>query len=131
MKKWIGLFTMLFITVGLLVACGPDDQASSENVDENDNGEMPEKPEKLKLWVNAEDKQEQAVEEITDKYTEETGIEVELTPVDMLDQIEKIDVEGPAGNGPHIRFQPQDLIGEQVSSGLTDTDKSTSKDAEP
>src|SRR5699024_1031452 len=116
MKKWIGLFTMLFITVGLLVACGPDDQASSENVDEN--GEMPEKPEKLKLWVNAEDKQEQAVEEITDKYTDETGIEVELTPVDMLDQIEKLDVEGPAGNGPDIIFQPHDRIGDLVTRGL-------------
>src|SRR5690625_2276817 len=120
MKKWIGLFTMLFITVGLLVACGPDDQASSENVDENDNGEMPEKPEKLKLWVNAEDKQEQAVEEITDKYTDETGIEVELTPVDMLDQIEKLDVEGPAGNGPDIIFQPHDRIEDLVLRGLVD-----------
>lgn len=128
MKKWIGLFTMLFITVGLLVACGPDDQASSENVDENDNGEMPEKPEKLKLWVNAEDKQGQAVEEITDKYTDETGIEVELTPVDMLDQIEKLDVEGPAGNGPDIIFQPHDRIGDLVTRGLIDPVNISNKD---
>src|SRR5699024_9464148 len=111
MKKWIGLFTMLFITVGLLVACGPDDQASYENVDENDNGEMTEKPEKLKLWVNDEDKQEQAVEEITDKYTDETGIEVELTPVDMLDQIEKLDVESAAGHGHDNIFQAHYRVG--------------------
>src|SRR5699024_2779599 len=119
---------MLFITVGLLVACGPDDQASSENVDENDNGEMPEKPEKLKLWVNAEDKQEQAVEEITDKYTDETGIEVELTPGDRLDQIVKLDAEYPACNGPDQIVLPQNRKADLVTRGLNQPVKMSCKD---
>src|SRR5699024_1574716 len=70
----------------------------------------------------------QAVEEITDKYTDETGIEVELTPVDMLDQIEKLDVEGPAGNGPDIIFQPHDRIGDLVTRGLIDPVNISNKD---
>src|SRR5699024_12426714 len=77
---------------------------------------------------NAEDKQEQAVEEITDKYTDETGSEEELTPVDMRDQIEKLDVEGPAGHGPDIIFQPHDRIGDLVTRGLIDPVNISSKD---
>src|SRR5699024_6014451 len=58
--------------------------------------------------------------EITDNYTEETGIEIELVPVDMLEQVEKLDVEGPAGNGPDVIFQPHDRIGDLVLRGLVD-----------
>src|SRR5699024_4499544 len=122
MKKWLGILIVFLFVGGLLVACGPDEKEPSDNAaaDGNDTGEMPEKPEKLKLWVNAEEKQEEAVKDITDAYTDETGIEVELTPVDMLDQVEKIDVEGPAGNGPDIIFQPHDRIGDLVIRGLVD-----------
>src|SRR5690554_4114962 len=100
MKKWLGILFAMVLLVGLLVACGPDD-AKPENSGNDNNGteeangnnentsdeeaetEMPEKPEVLKLWVNAEEKQEDAVTEITAKYTEETGIEIELVPVDI------------------------------------------------
>lgn len=123
MKKWLSyVFTMLLIA-GILAACGPDD-AEPVNEDAGEKGtaegEMPEKPESLTLWVNAEEKQEEAVEQITAKYTEETGIEVQLIPVDMLEQVEKLDVEGPAGNGPDIIFQPHDRIGDLALRGLVD-----------
>lgn len=124
MRKWLGTLFALLLFVGILGACGPDDanEGSPANNDGNDQQEteMPEKPEKLKLWVNAEEKQEDAVKEITENYTEETGIEVEMVPVDMLDQVEKLDVEGPAGNGPDIIFQPHDRIGDLVLRGLVD-----------
>lgn len=135
MKKWFSLLLMVGLLMGVLVACGPNDAKESNvnNANEgnvnNDNdtsnnnvdGDMPEKPDKLKLWVNAEEKQEDAVKEITEKYTEETGIEVELVPVDMLEQVEKLDVEGPVGNGPDIIFQPHDRIGDLVIRGLVDS----------
>src|SRR5699024_9091087 len=35
-------------------------------------------------------------------------------------QVEKLDVEGPAGNGPDIIFQPHDRIGDLVLRGLVD-----------
>src|SRR5690625_746588 len=138
MKKWLGMLFAMVLLVGLLVACGPDNakpendgndnnntEEANGNNNENNSGEeaevdMPEKPEVLKLWVNAEEKQEDAVSEITEKYTEETGIEVELVPVDMLEQVEKLDVEGPAGIGPDVIFQPHDRIGDLVLRGLVD-----------
>lgn len=123
MKKWIGALLAFALIFGVLAACGPDD--AKKETKKTDDGkeatsEMPEKPEKLKLWVNAEEKQEDAVKEITDKYTEETGIEIEMVPVDMLEQVEKLDVEGPAGNGPDVIFQPHDRIGDLVLRGLVD-----------
>lgn len=138
-RKWFGFLIVMLFLVGVVAACGPDDAKksngnngnnnndNSNNVVNNDEGEndstekeMPDKPDKLVLWVNAEEKQEDAVTEITEKYTEETGIEVELIPVDMLEQVEKLDVEGPAGNGPDIIFQPHDRTGDLVLRGLVD-----------
>src|SRR5690606_35108883 len=97
-----------------------DKKDSTSNSGESAESSMPEKPESLTIWVNAEEKQEQAVKQITDKYTEETGIAVELVPINMLDQVEKLDVEGPAGNGPDIIFQPHDRIGDLAMRGLVD-----------
>src|SRR5699024_4263125 len=139
MKKRLGILFAIVLLIGLLAACGPDNanpgdngndhntgEENGNNNNENNSGEeaeadMPEKIDKLKLWVNAEEKQEDAVKEITEKYTEETGIAVELVPVDMLEQVEKLDVEGPAGNGPDIIFQPHDRIGDLVIRGLVDS----------
>lgn len=130
MKKWLGILFAIILFTGVLAACGPDDSKSVDKESDNNSGEdngsseeetdMPEKPEVLKLWVNAEEKQEDAVLEITEKYTEETGIKVDLVPVDMLEQVEKLDVEGPAGNGPDIIFQPHDRIGDLVLRGLVE-----------
>ncbi|GGM27907.1 maltose ABC transporter substrate-binding protein [Paraliobacillus quinghaiensis] len=137
MKKWFLSFVGIIFIVGLLTACGPDD--ADENASSNDtNNEgttenegttndeaseessMPEKPEKLTIWINAEEKQEEAVGQIAEKYTEETGIEIEAIPINMLDQVEKLGVEGPAGNGPDVIFQPHDRIGDLVLKGLID-----------
>ncbi|WP_430790823.1 extracellular solute-binding protein [Virgibacillus flavescens] len=122
MKKWLSTILGMLLLIGLLAACGPEETKSTDKGSDSEGDkasqEMPEKPEKLTLWVNAEEKQEKAVKEITEKYTEEKGIEVEIVPIDMLDQVEKLDVEGPAGNGPDIIFQPHDRIGDLVLRGL-------------
>lgn len=123
MKKWLSYAFAMLLMIGVLAACGPDEaDPAKENGNDNGSAEggMPEKPESLTLWVNAEEKQEEAVEQIAEKYTEETGIEVKLVPVDMLEQVEKLDVEGPAGNGPDIIFQPHDRIGDLALRGLVD-----------
>ncbi|MBP2078855.1 sugar ABC transporter substrate-binding protein [Oceanobacillus polygoni] len=135
MKKWLSFCVIFLLALGILAACGPDDAEPSNtdggtNTDATAEGEMPEKPEALTLWVNAEEKQEEAVKEITDKYTEETGIAVNMIPVDMLEQVEKLDVEGPAGNGPDIIFQPHDRIGDLVLRGLVDPTNLGDKEAE-
>ncbi|SDZ74055.1 arabinogalactan oligomer / maltooligosaccharide transport system substrate-binding protein [Thalassobacillus cyri] len=130
MKKWLGMLFAALLMIGALAACGPDESGQesegnteggeSTETEGNTEGEMPEKPEKLTVWMNAEEKQEEALKTITDKFTEENDIEVEIIPISMLDQIEKLDVEGPAGNGPDIIFQPHDRIGDLVLKGLVD-----------
>ncbi len=130
MKKWLGFLVGIMVLVMLLAACGPDEtetseentgeEATEENTENETESDMPEKPEKLKIWVNAEEKQEEAINQIGEAYTAETGIEIEATPIDMLEQVEKLDVEGPAGNGPDVIFQPHDRIGDLVLRGLID-----------
>jgi len=137
MKKWLGIIFAMLLLVGIVSACGPDEAQESEgnqDVEENENtgnnsgeeaeeaaeSDMPEKPEKLVLWVNDEEVQIAALETMTENYKNETDIEVELIPVDMLDQVEKLDLEGPAGNGPDIIFQPHDRIGDLVLRGLVE-----------
>src|SRR5690625_7647031 len=67
MKKWLSMFLLMVLLVGLLVACGPDNAKPENNGNDNNNTEetngnnngnnsegeaevdMPEKPEVLKL----------------------------------------------------------------------------------
>ena len=95
---------LLLTSAGLLAACGNDEEAQESASTEDTTQEatlteddIPEEPESLHMWVNAEDAQVEAYEEITDNFTEETGIEVELTTYDMLDQTEGISLDGPSG----------------------------------
>lgn len=128
MKKALSLLMVFMLVLGALAACGPtredskpEEKPSENNTDNTDaNKEMPEKPESLKIWVNDEEKQKEALQTIFDKYTEQTGIEIEVTPISMLDQVEAIALDGPAGNGPDIFFQPHDRIGSVVAAGHAD-----------
>ncbi|HWO75066.1 MAG TPA: extracellular solute-binding protein [Bacillus sp. (in: firmicutes)] len=127
MKKALTLFMVFMLILGVLAACGPtreDAQSENDQPETNDGEqaaeEMPEKPESLKIWVNDEEKQKEALQTIFDKYTEETGIEIEVTPISMLDQVEALALDGPAGNGPDIFFQPHDRIGSIVAAGHAD-----------
>ncbi|MBP3950027.1 extracellular solute-binding protein [Bacillus suaedae] len=122
-KKKALLTLVLFITLALmLAACGPqrdEEVAPEENAAEPvAEGEEPAKPEQLTMWVNDEESQIDAYEAITAKYTEETGIEVELVPFSMLDQTEALSLDGPSGSGPDIFFQPHDRLGDVYLQGL-------------
>lgn len=91
---------------------------NNQNETNNDEENMPEKPDQITVWVHIEEKQVDAVKAITESYTEETGIDVEVVPVDQPSQGEKLNLEGPAGNGPDIIIQPHDNIGDLVLRGL-------------
>jgi arabinogalactan oligomer / maltooligosaccharide transport system substrate-binding protein len=121
MRKVVSLFMAMILMIGVLAACGP--KRDVEQVKENNKGnttENVEKPEKLVVWVNDEEKQKQALNDIFKKYTEKTGIKVETVAVSMLDQAKKIALDGPAGKGPDIFYQPHDRIGDIVLQGLAD-----------
>lgn len=114
---------IMLSTMGLLAACGnggsADKSADSEKPSATlEAGEIPEKPEKLQIWVNNEDAQIEAYEEITKNFTDETGIEVEMTPYDMLEQTEGMSLDGPSGQGADLFFQPHDRVGDVYHQGL-------------
>lgn len=77
----------------------------------------PEKPESLTVWLDG-DVQFEVYPEIFAKFTEETGIEVNVTEIAMNDQLDQMSLDAPAGNGPDIFQQPHDMIGSAYLQGL-------------
>ncbi|KPB04847.1 sugar ABC transporter substrate-binding protein [Bacillus sp. CHD6a] len=123
MKKFFAMLMIAVLTLGVLAACGPqrdtgNNAGSAEG--EGTTTEGKDKPEKLTVWVNDDEKQRAALDEIFAAYKEETGIEVETTAISMLDQVEALALDGPAGNGPDVFFGPHDRLGDIVLRGLAD-----------
>ncbi|MFZ3589182.1 sugar ABC transporter substrate-binding protein [Bacillus sp. DJP31] len=117
MKKVLSKFMIMILAFGVLAACGPQ---RAEETPADSGATETEKPEKLTMWVNDEEKQKAAIADIVAKYTEETGIEVEITGVSMLDQVKNLALDAPAGTGPDVFFQPHDRIGDIVTQGLAE-----------
>ncbi|TFD99269.1 sugar ABC transporter substrate-binding protein [Jeotgalibacillus salarius] len=122
MKKYLSIFAMVLMLIGVLAACAPDrEEESGGSTDDNGGGDSEEaadQPESLSVWVNDSEEQKAVLDTLFAKYTEETGIEIEVTPMNMLDQVESLNLDGPAGNGPDLFFQPHDRIGNIVLQGL-------------
>jgi len=130
---WLTALLMLVLSM-FLVACGGDDEATDsgtdtgsdseqtdaegEDTEDDTSSDLPEKPESLKVWVNDEEKQLDAYDEIFARFTDEYGIEVEVTPYNMLDQTEGLSLDGPSGQGPDLFFQPHDRMGDIHLQGL-------------
>ncbi|WP_080146543.1 sugar ABC transporter substrate-binding protein [Marinilactibacillus piezotolerans] len=123
---------LLLSTAGLLAACGTGDNTDSEDTSGDTTEEAtteegtseetaenaPEKPESLHIWVNDEEAQLNAYDEITANFTEEYGIDVEITPYNMLEQTEGMSLDAPSGQGPDLFFQPHDRMGDIHLQGL-------------
>jgi arabinogalactan oligomer/maltooligosaccharide transport system substrate-binding protein len=124
MKKFLAMLMVAVLTLGVLAACGPqrdtNNAGSGDAEGEGTTTEGVEKPEKLTVWVNDDEKQRAALEEIFAAYKEETGIEVVPTGISMLDQVEALALDAPAGKGPDLFFQPHDRIGDIVLRGLAE-----------
>ncbi|WP_096155177.1 MULTISPECIES: sugar ABC transporter substrate-binding protein [Bacillus] len=126
MKKFLAIMMIAVLTLGVLAACGPQrDTANNNNTpgggdDDTDVTEGVEKPASLSIWVNDAEAQKEGLDKIFAAYTEETGIEVKVTPISMLEQTDALALDGPAGTGPDIFFQPHDRIGDIVIRGLAD-----------
>ncbi len=125
MKKFFAMLMIAVLTLGVLAACGPQrgtDNAGGNSGDEGEGTttEGVDKPESLKVWVNDDENQKEALDQIFKAYEEETGIKVEASGMDMLTQIEALALDAPAGKGPDLFFQPHDRIGDIVLRGLAD-----------
>ncbi|SDI25391.1 sugar ABC transporter substrate-binding protein [Alteribacillus bidgolensis] len=119
MKKatWLSMI-LLTAMIFILAACGPDREETGADEADVSEGEEPEKPESLKVWVNDDDNQKEFYEEVTEEFTEETGISVEIEHHPMDEQLDKVSLDGPSGNGPDLFYQPHDMIGEANLQGL-------------
>ncbi|MCP3742155.1 extracellular solute-binding protein [Rossellomorea sp. BNER] len=117
MKKALSLLMVLMLVLGALAACGPNREEGTGNKDEKDNTtDDAKKPEKLVIW---EDEKKSAwLDEVGKKFTEETGIELEVKEVEMASKMkEQLRLDGPAGSGPDVLTLPHDQIGELALAG--------------
>jgi arabinogalactan oligomer/maltooligosaccharide transport system substrate-binding protein len=124
------LMSLILVSSIGLVACGGgnnDEVNAPANDSETDNmnnetvtgeGDVPEKPEQLTMWVNDEEAQLDANQAIAEKFTEEYGIEIEIIPFSMVDQAEGMSLDGPSGQGADLFFQPHDRMGDIHLQGL-------------
>lgn len=56
---------------------------------------------KLVVWQSS-GAEEEFINTLGKLYTAETGVEIEVQPVDQLTQDDKLALDGPAGKGPDI-----------------------------
>lgn len=73
-------------------------------------------PEKLVVW--ADQGEVPTFEKIATEFTKQTGIAVEFVEIGMLDQRQKLALDGPAGKGPDVFTTPHDLVGQMAIMGL-------------
>lgn len=116
-KKSLSVLLLMVASLFFIAACAPE-REEVEEAPELGEGEMPEKPEELVVWINDEDIAEDVHTEQFARYTEETGIEIKLERIAMPDQLEELALAGPGGTGPDLFFQPQDRLGDAVVQGL-------------
>ncbi|MFB4212280.1 extracellular solute-binding protein [Shouchella sp. JSM 1781072] len=129
MKKWQFGMSML-VAVAMLGACGPDREGVVEELEPEPATEE-NKPDSLHIWVNDDERELLAYREIGDNFEDETGIEVRITPFSMGDQLEAMSLDAPAGGGPDLFYQPNDMVGSITLQGLAaDIDLTPEQEAE-
>ncbi|WP_144701197.1 extracellular solute-binding protein [Fictibacillus phosphorivorans] len=113
MKKLLALPLTFALAASALAACGPQEDSSSTGGKKESAAD---KPEKLVMW---EDQEKGAgTEDAIKKFEEKYGIKVDLKEIPMLDQQEKLRLDGPAKKGPDVITTPHDRIGPLAIEGL-------------
>jgi Maltose-binding periplasmic proteins/domains len=80
------------------------------------NGPTEAKPTELTIWPDTAEDKLAVIQAAADKYTAATGIKINIKPVAMNDQPDVLALDGPAGKGPDLFYQPG--IGSLVVKGL-------------
>jgi arabinogalactan oligomer/maltooligosaccharide transport system substrate-binding protein len=141
MKKKMILTLCLLLVALTLAACGGNNNAesgsspsapaskeaaSSETPSASASASEsagPEKPTELTIWPDDNADKVAVIEAAAKKYTETTGIKINIKPVAMNDQPDVLALDGPAGKGPDLFYQPG--IGSLVVKGLVQEVKTT------
>ncbi|WP_217596658.1 extracellular solute-binding protein [Cohnella sp. GbtcB17] len=90
--------------------------STSSSASASASSDLPAKPAELTIWQDDNADKIAVSTEIAKKYTEQTGIKVNIKPVAMNDQPDVLALDGPAGKGPDLFYQPG--IGALVIKGL-------------
>lgn len=113
MKKLLALPLTFALAASALAACGPQDDSSSTG---GKKDKAADKPEKLVIWEDQE--KGSGTKDAIKKFEEKYGIKVEMKEIPMLDQQEKLRLDGPAKKGPDVITTPHDRIGPLAIEGL-------------
>lgn len=97
--------------------------AASESPSASPSAEGPAKPAELTIWPDDNADKLAIIEAAAKKYTEQTGIKINIKPVAMNDQPDVLALDGPAGKGPDLFYQPG--IGALVVKGLVQEIRTT------
>lgn len=106
-------------------ACGPKRDAeqvnpSTEIGGQSEDGNMPPKPDQLKVWAPENEMELKSMREVTEKFTDETGIKVEVIPFNPREQAKAFSLDGPSGNGPDLWGATHNSMGRNVLQGLAE-----------
>ncbi|WP_163536405.1 sugar ABC transporter substrate-binding protein [Gracilibacillus sp. YIM 98692] len=94
MKK---LFLMIFVLIStILVACSGSDNDSDASSNTDTNGEV------MQFYVSGDKVEGSALTKMSEKYTEETGVEIEVVDVPYSDMVTKITNMIRAGEPPAL-----------------------------
>src|SRR5690625_572821 len=131
MKKWLGVLFALILAVGVLAACGPDNNNEEENNNANnseaDNSnnenesaanndtEDADKPEKLIVWEDQD--KGTALKDAAEKFEEEYGIEIEYLEYNITEMQENMALDGNTDNAPDVVTMSHDGVGPSVVKG--------------
>ncbi len=70
----------------------------------------------ITVWCNPEC--EEFMKKMAEEHQAETGVEVLVTGIDMVDGDYKHTIDGPAGIGPDILYGPHNDVGDKSAQGL-------------
>lgn len=107
-KSYVFAGILLLVCSILLSACGPEREVTQNEATQGKS----EKPEELTIWAWEDTKS--AFQSIGDKYTEKTGIKVNVVAAENAD----ISLDAPAGRGPDLFYETHDRIGDAYLQGL-------------
>jgi arabinogalactan oligomer / maltooligosaccharide transport system substrate-binding protein len=96
----------------------PDEEAPDEEPDEVEEEEL--SREGADLWIWADDTRAPAMRPFAEDFGEQEGLEVRVTEVDFGEIRDRLNVAGPAGEGPDIIIGAHDWLGELVANGVVE-----------
>lgn len=119
MKKWLGVLFALVLIIGVLAACGPDDEAeegaTGSNSDGSENTDSADKPEKLIVWEDQD--KGVALEDAAAKFEEEYGIKIEYQEYNITEMQENMALDGNTESAPDVVTMSHDGVGPSVVKG--------------